>query len=174
VESNVRVAKFHLPQRRFVPFVGRKFVPAAFLSLTASFLWVLAFSSAYAQGVEPLEISTATAKYTFSVEIAKDDAAREIGLMNRRFMPPDRGMLFEFDQVEPVVFWMKNTYISLDIIFIAKDGTVLRIAANAEPLSQALIPSGGPCLAVLELNGGAAALIGLAPGDKVRHKFFLP
>ena len=88
--------------------------------------------------------------------------------MYRRFMPADRGMLFEFEREAPVAFWMKNTYIPLDMIFIARDGSVTRIAANAEPLSEAIIPSGGPCVAVLELNGGVAARIGLRVGDKVR------
>jgi uncharacterized membrane protein (UPF0127 family) len=69
---------------------------------------------------------------------------------------------------------MKNTYIPLDMIFIARDGSVTRIAADAEPLSEALIPSGRPCAAVLELNGGTAARIDLKVGDKVRHRFFPP
>jgi uncharacterized membrane protein (UPF0127 family) len=108
------------------------------------------------------------------VEIAADDETRERGLMNRRFMPADHGMLFEFPDTAPVSFWMKNTYIPLDMIFISASGTVTHIVANAEPLSERVIPSGPPCRAVLELNGGAAASIGLAVGDKVRHAFFKP
>jgi hypothetical protein len=81
-------------------------------------------------------------------------------------------MLFEFDREAPVSFWMKNTYIPLDMIFISPAGVVTHIVANAEPLSEHVIPSGGPCIAVLELNGGAAASIGLEVGDKVRHPFF--
>jgi uncharacterized membrane protein (UPF0127 family) len=81
-------------------------------------------------------------------------------------------MLFEFDREAPVSFWMKNTYIPLDMIFIAPSGVVTHIAANAEPLSERVIPSGSPCIAVLELNGGMAASIGLKVGDKVRHPFF--
>jgi uncharacterized membrane protein (UPF0127 family) len=123
-------------------------------------------------GLEPLEITTSTGDHAFEVEIAKDDAARERGLMFRRFMPADRGMLFEFDRDEPVGFWMKNTYIKLDMIFIAPDGAVTRVASNAEPLSEKVIYSGGPCLAVLELNGGVAAEIGLRPGDRVKAAFF--
>jgi len=87
-------------------------------------------------------------------------------------MPPDRGMLFEFEREEPVSFWMKNTYIPLDMIFISPAGVVTNIVEKAEPLSERVIPSGAPCLAVLELNGGAAASIGLKVGDKVRHPFF--
>ena len=69
---------------------------------------------------------------------------------------------------------MKNTYIPLDMVFIARNGAVTRIVDRAEPLSETTIPSGGPCAAVLELNGGVAARIGLKVGDKVRHPFFKP
>lgn len=123
-------------------------------------------------GLTPLEITTATGAHEFQVEIAKDEPARERGLMYRRFMPANRGMLFEFDRDEPVGFWMKNTYIKLDMIFIARDGAVTRVAANAEPLSEKIIYSGGPCVAVLELNGGVAADIALKPGDRVKAPFF--
>ena len=111
-------------------------------------------------------------RHAFQVEIADDDASRERGLMDRRYMAADHGMLFEFDLDAPTSFWMKNTYIPLDMIFIARSGIVTRIVANAEPLSERVIPSGGPCVAVLELNGGTAASIGLKVGDKVRHPFF--
>ena len=126
------------------------------------------------EGLESLEIATSTGRHAFQVEIAKDDASRERGLMDRRYMAANRGMLFEFDRDGPTAFWMKNTYIPLDMIFIARSGVVTRIAANAEPLSERVIPSGGPCAAVLELNGGTAAAIGLKVGDKVRHPFFQP
>ena len=127
-----------------------------------------------AQGAEPdsLEIATSTGRHSFQIEIANNDATREHGLMDRRYMAADHGMLFEFDREAPVAFWMKNTYIPLDMIFIAPSGVVTRIVANAEPLSERVIPSGGPCIAVLELNGGTAASIGLKVGDKVHHPFF--
>ena len=127
-----------------------------------------------AQGAEPdsLEIVTSTGRHAFQIEIANNDATRERGLMDRRYMAADHGMLFEFDREAPVAFWMKNTYIPLDMIFIAPSGVVTHIVANAEPLSERVIPSGGPCLAVLELNGGTAASIGLKVGDKVHHPFF--
>ena len=125
-------------------------------------------------GLEPLEITTSSGVHAFQVEIAKDEAAREKGLMYRRYMPADRGMLFEFEKEEPVAFWMRNTYIPLDMIFITHDGTVARIAANAEPLNDTAIPSGQPVIGVLELNGGEAARIGLKPGDKVSASFFKP
>jgi uncharacterized protein len=126
------------------------------------------------EGFEPLQIATSTGTHAFQVEIAKDEASRARGLMERRYMPADRGMLFEFDREAPVAFWMKDTYIPLDMVFIARTGVVTRIVANAEPLSERSIPSGGPSAAVLELDGGTAAAIGLKVGDKVRHPFFRP
>jgi uncharacterized protein len=130
--------------------------------------------SARSEGLEALVIATSTGQHSFQVEIANDEASRERGLMDRRYMAADRGMLFEFDRDAPEAFWMKNTYIPLDMIFIARSGLVTRIVANAEPLSERVIPSGGPCAAVLELNGGTAAAIGLKVGDKIRHPFFKP
>jgi len=145
---------------------------AACLSL---WTWlVVAASPAAAQALEPLTIVTGSGAHTYQVEIAKTEDEHAKGLMYRRFMPADRGMLFEFDVDEPVSFWMKNTYIALDMVFIAPDGAVTHIAENAEPLSEALVPSGGPCVGVLELNGGAAAKIGLKVGDKVKAGFFKP
>jgi uncharacterized protein len=138
----------------------------------ALLLAVALFAPANAGAVERLQIVTASGTHEYQVEIAADDATREHGLMNRRYMPPDRGMLFEFDREEPVSFWMKNTYIPLDMIFISRAGAVTNIVADAEPLSERVIPSGPPCMAVLELNGGAAAAIGLKIGDKVRYPFF--
>jgi uncharacterized protein len=138
------------------------------------FLAASAGAPARAGELDSLEIITSTGRHAFQVEIANNDASREHGLMDRRYMAPDHGMLFEFDREEPVAFWMKNTYIPLDMIFIARSGVVTHIAANAEPLSERVIPSGGPSVAVLELDGGIAASIGLKVGDKVRHPFFKP
>ena len=131
-------------------------------------------AQACASGLEPLQIVTASGTHSYQVEIAADDATREHGLMNRRYMGPDRGMLFEFDRDAPVTFWMKNTYIPLDMIFISPAGVVTNIVADAEPLSERVIPSGPPCKAVLELNGGTAATIGVKVGDKVLNPFFKP
>jgi uncharacterized protein len=141
-----------------------------------AFVWfaLLGAIGTQAQTLDKLEIVTSTGVHTFSVELARNDAEREKGLMYRRFMPADRGMLFDFKREEPVMFWMKNTYIPLDMIFISKAGTVIGIAADAEPLSERLIPSGGPCYGVLEVNGGVAASISLKAGDTVRHPIFTP
>ena len=148
--------------------VGRFWTP---LALVVLFVAVLA-PRASAAGLDPLEIVTASGTHVFQVEIAKDEESRALGLMNRRYMPPDHGMLFEFDRDAPQAFWMKNTYIPLDMIFISPAGVVTKIVANAEPLSERVIPSGPPCAAVLELNGGSAAALGLKVGDKIHHSFF--
>jgi hypothetical protein len=146
-------------------------------AFAAALAWTVAatvIAPALADPLEALSISTQTGEHGFSVEVAATPATRERGLMDRRFMPMDRGMLFEFERDGPVAFWMKNTYIPLDMVFIARNGAVTRIVDRAEPLSETAIPSGGPCAAVLELNGGVAAQIGLRVGDKVRHPFFKP
>jgi uncharacterized membrane protein (UPF0127 family) len=102
----------------------------------------------------------------------RDDEGRSRGLMFRRSMPADHGMLFDFEQVAPVAMWMKNTYLSLDMLFIRPDGTIARIAADTEPQSTRVIPSGEPVLAVLELNAGTAARLGIKAGDWVKHPTF--
>jgi uncharacterized protein len=92
--------------------------------------------------------------------------------MFRKELPEGRGMLFDFQQEQPVSFWMHNTYISLDMIFIAGDGRIVRIAENTEPLSDRLIPSGAPVRAVLEVIAGTARKLGIAPGDGVEGSIF--
>lgn len=123
-------------------------------------------------GMEPLTIVTASGRHAFQVEVMRTPDQRARGLMHRQFMPADRGMLFDFKQVEPVAMWMQNTYISLDMLFIRADGTVARVAERAEPLSTRTIPSGEPVLSVLELNAGIAEKLGIKPGDKVEHSLF--
>jgi uncharacterized membrane protein (UPF0127 family) len=122
--------------------------------------------------LQTLEIASATGVHPFAVEIADTDADRAKGLMYRKELPEGHGMLFDFKREQDVSFWMQNTYIPLDMIFIRGDGRILRIAENAEPLSTRLIPSGGPVLAVLEVIGGTAKKLGIAPGDRVAHPIF--
>ena len=122
--------------------------------------------------LEPLEIVTATGSHMFSVEVMRDDTQRARGLMYRRSMPQDRGMLFDFKREEPVSMWMKNTYLSLDMVFTDRTGRVINVALETEPLSERIIPSGGPAFAVLELNAGTARRIGLKVGDRLRHSLF--
>ena len=92
--------------------------------------------------------------------------------MFRKELPEGHGMLFDFHTDQPVTFWMHNTYISLDMIFIRGDGRILRIAENAKPMSDDLIPSGGPVRAVLEVIAGTARKLGIAPGDRVTGSIF--
>lgn len=110
--------------------------------------------------------------YTFKVEIADDDAERAKGLMNRRSMPNNQGMLFLFPIEEQTAFWMKDTYIPLDMIFIGKGGRIKSIHPMAEPHSRKIIKSPGKVVAGLEINGGWAKKLGLKPGDTVHHKAF--
>ena len=135
---------------------------------------VAAFAGAvYAQALESLSIATQGGqKQSFRVEVARNDADRAQGLMYRRSMPANQGMLFDFGRVEPVSMWMQNTYLSLDMLFIRPDGTIARIATNTEPLSTRTIPSGEPVLAVLELNAGTTSKLGIKPGDRVEHSIF--
>ncbi|MET0528506.1 MAG: DUF192 domain-containing protein [Microvirga sp.] len=129
--------------------------------------------AAYAQALEALSIlSQGGQRHSFQVEVARNDADRAQGLMYRRSMPANQGMLFDFGRVEPVSMWMQNTYLPLDMLFVRQDGTIARIAANTEPLSTRTIPSGEPVLAVLELNAGTAARLGIKPGDRIEHPLF--
>jgi uncharacterized protein len=134
-------------------------------------VWV-ALVPAYAAGEATIEIISKSGVHSFSVELATNDAERERGLMFRKELPEGRGMLFDFEREAPVAFWMHNTYIPLDMIFIRADGSILRIAENTEPLSDRLVPSGGPVRAVLEVIGGTARRLGIAPGDKVAGAMF--
>src|SRR5262249_24035919 len=122
--------------------------------------------------LQPLEIASKGGVHVFGVEMASTPEEQAKGLMYRRELPEGQGMLFDFHHEQPTSFWMKNTYIPLDMIFIRADGRILRIAENAVPLSEALVPSGGPVRAVLEVNGGTAKKLGIAPGDRVAHPIF--
>jgi uncharacterized membrane protein (UPF0127 family) len=128
--------------------------------------------SAYAAGQTSLEIITKSGVRAFTVELATNDAERERGLMFRKELPEGHGMLFDFEHDRPVAFWMHNTYIPLDMIFIRGDGRILNIAENTEPLSDRLVPSDGPVRAVLEVIGGTARKLGIAPGDRVQTAIF--
>ncbi len=139
---------------------------------------VLAASVASSQSAEitfkrsTLVIETAARAIKFDVDLALNEAERSHGLMFRKKLEPYEGMLFDFHQEAPVSFWMKNTLIPLDMIFIAADGTIRHIHANATPLSTDTIPSEFPVRGVLEINGGSARLLGIKAGDKVKHAIF--
>ena len=123
---------------------------------------------------EPLTIVTSKGNSEFKVEIADNDAQREHGLMFRRIMPADEGMLFDFKVSQPVYFWMKNTYLPLDMIFIEADGTVAHIAENTTPFSEKEVASGKEVRFVLEVNAGVSQRIGLKDGDKVQNRLMQP
>jgi len=123
--------------------------------------------------LQPLEISTSKGPAKFMVEFADTEKTREYGLMCRKLVAPDRGMLFDFKgPVDNVAFWMRNTLIPLDIIYIRPDGTVLSIARNVPPLNESPVPAGGRIRAVLELASGRAAQLGILPGDRIVHRIF--
>src|SRR4051812_43994256 len=121
---------------------------------------------------ETLEIASKTGVHAFSVEVVANDEERQKGLMYRKELPEGKGMLFDFGTEAPVSFWMKNTYVSLDMIFIRADGRILSIAENTEPLSERMVPSGGPVKGVLEVVAGTARKLGIRPGDHVAHRIF--
>ena len=119
---------------------------------------------------EKLVIETRTGQiHTFQVELAIKPNQWAQGLMNRESMAEDAGMLFIFPDVSPKSFWMKNTLIPLDMLFLNADGSIYSIHENAKPLDPTSIRSGGPVKAVLELNGGASKKLGLKPGDRILH-----
>jgi uncharacterized membrane protein (UPF0127 family) len=119
-----------------------------------------------------LTIETAGGKHRFAIEEAKSEAQMEQGLMYRRSMAPDAGMLFEYQKPQIMTFWMKNTLIPLDMLFIAANGTIADIHERAVPLLLDPINSAVPVLGVLELNGGTVARLGIKRGDVVRHAMF--
>lgn len=119
-----------------------------------------------------LEIASKTGVHSFAVEVVDNDTDRAKGLMFRRSLPEGTGMLFDFKTEQDVAFWMQNTYIPLDMIFIRADGRILRIAENAEPMSTRQIQSGGKVLAVLEVIAGTTRKLGIVAGDRVAHPIF--
>jgi uncharacterized protein len=136
-------------------------------------LWMFSgFAAAHAASVQPLEIVTKSGVQVFSVEMATTEQEKETGLMYRKELADGKGMLFDFSPEQEVSMWMKNTYISLDMIFIRADGRILRIAENTEPLSTKIIPSRGLAKGVLEVVAGTAKKYGIEPGDRVGHPLF--
>lgn len=132
-------------------------------------LLVGTFPLAACSGDGRLVLHTATGDYPFTVEVVDTPEKRAEGLMFRQNLAPDAGMLFDFKDVREVSFWMRNTFIPLDMVFIAADGTVENIHVNARPQDPTSIPSGVPVQFVLEIPGGRSVAIGLKPGDKAEH-----
>jgi uncharacterized membrane protein (UPF0127 family) len=144
-------------------------------SLVAAFAVLVTFCvnpAAQAASFQPLEIATKSGVQVFSVEMATTEEEKQTGLMHRKELPDGKGMLFDFSPEQQISMWMKNTYISLDMIFIRADGRILRIAENTEPLSTRIISSGGLAKGVLEVIAGTAQKYGIQPGDRVAHPLF--
>ncbi len=121
-----------------------------------------------------LVIQTRQGSLTYFVEVARTAAERSQGLMYRKELPRDHGMLFDFGREQPVSFWMKNTPLSLDLLFIDGKGEIVRIAERAEPFSQDLIPSTRPVRYVLEIIGGSSESRGIRVGDRLGGPLFGP
>jgi uncharacterized membrane protein (UPF0127 family) len=117
-------------------------------------------------------ITTSAGPHKFAIELATNEVQREQGLMFRLKLPADAGMLFVYPEDQPVAIWMKNTYIPLDILFIEANGRIKNIRERAVPQSLETMPSDGPLRAVLELNGGTVARLGIKPGDRVEGSGF--
>ena len=116
----------------------------------------------------PLTITSAGHEHRFTVEVARTEEEQATGLMNRASLAPDRGMIFPFEPPREASFWMKNTLIPLDMIFVRADGSIANIEANTVPLSLQPVYSAGVVGAVLEIAGGRAAELGIKAGDKVK------
>ena len=141
--------------------------------VTLAFVF-LATASALADGLrtEDVTVVTKSGRHVFQSEIADTATTRSMGLMFRTSLAPDRAMLFDFGSERPVSMWMKNTDVALDMIFIAKSGTVTAIAENTVPQSTDVISPPGKAISVLETAAGTAKRIGLVIGDKVEHRIF--
>ena len=116
----------------------------------------------------PLTIASGKKKHRFTVELARTEEEQAMGLMNRSTLAPDRGMIFPFEPPRDASFWMKNTLIPLDMIFVRADGSIANVEANTVPLSLEPVFSEGPVAAVLEIAGGRSAELGIKAGDKVK------
>jgi len=149
-----------------VSMIKRLLVCAALVVATGALLLML-YPTARAAEQQTLEIASKSGVHVFSVELAVTDEERSRGLMYRREVPEFYGMLFDFKRDQDVAMWMKNTYVSLDMIFIQGDGRIRRIAENTETESEKIISSGGPVRAVLEVVAGTARKLGIEPGDRV-------
>jgi uncharacterized membrane protein (UPF0127 family) len=150
---------------RFLPHSTNKRIVLAFAVVIIAFIasWVFLSHPLYA-----LTIKTADRDFPLRVELADTDESREYGLMNRTSLSPDKGMLFVFPEEKPLTFWMKNTLIPLDMVFIKTNGEIDFIHHNAHPEDLTPISSQGPVIAVLEIGGGQADKHGIKVGDIVK------
>ncbi len=140
--------------------------------LTAAVAFAFGGVAFAASATEHLTIDTASGAHVFEVEVMRSRPELEKGLMFRKSMSADHGMLFDFGQPQNVSMWMKNTYLPLDMVFIGADGKIVNVAHDAVPMSEKIIPSAGTVLGVLEVNAGVADKIGVKPGDAVKASIF--
>lgn len=130
---------------------------------------VLLFTLGAVADDSQLTIKTAAGEHHFAVEVVDTNEGRAQGLMFRTSLAPDAGMLFDFKESRQVSFWMQNTLIPLDMLFIRHDGTIANVHVNAKPLDPTSIPSDGPVEFVLEIPGGRSVELGIKAGDTVVH-----
>jgi uncharacterized membrane protein (UPF0127 family) len=147
-----------------------------FILLTC-FLWLAGASAALPENaqiskLEPITLESADSVTMLTAEIADTDELRTRGLMFRHFLPQDKAMLFDYQPPRPVAMWMKNTNISLDMLFIREDGTIAAIAQDTVPQSLDTISVQEPVRGVLELAAGTVKRLGLRVNDKVYHRIF--
>lgn len=119
---------------------------------------------------QALKIQTASGEKSFGLEIADTDQKRSAGLMYRKDFPADRAMIFIFGEERPVMMWMANTPLPLDMLFVRNDGSIARVAENTVPFSKDIVASGEPVAFVIEVNAGIAAKLGIKAGDTVKHR----
>lgn len=141
------------------------------LRVVAAFTTAMLFSLPLAACSDEtrLVVQSESGNHAFTVEVVDTPETRAQGLMYRQELADDAGMLFDFREERPVSFWMRNTFIPLDMLFIEADGTILNIHANARPHDTTSIPSDGPVQFVLEIPGGRSEELGIAAGDMVEH-----
>src|SRR4030095_4102862 len=144
------------------------------LILACALILVSAATFAAALPRDEVMVETSSSQYRFEVEVADDSAERSEGLMYRTDLADNAGMLFMYQETRPVDFWMKNTLLSLDIVFVREDGTIAHIAENTTPMSEALIPSRAPVRAVLEVKAGTMRQLGVTAGDRLRNPTYFP
>jgi uncharacterized protein len=148
-----------------------------FFVVFACFFWLASHAAAFAEDaqiskLEPVTVAGANSATMFTAEVADTETLRERGLMFRHILPPDNAMLFDFGKPRPVAMWMKNTNISLDMLFIRADGTIAAIAENTVPQSLDIVSVQEPVRGVLEVAAGTVKKLGLHINDKVFHRIF--
>jgi uncharacterized protein len=148
----------------------RALLPVPVMLITALSLSVAAELQQFP--TSQLTIVSPSGQHKFKIEVAETPAQMTQGLMFRRSLAPDAGMLFDYKQPTVATMWMRNTLIPLDMLFVDTQGRIINIHERAVPQSLDVIAAAGPVRAVIELNGGTAARLGIAPGDQVKHPIF--